>query len=61
MPKIYFQNTHTGRKYELLAMDKEKGEVTLKGEHSPFVEKYDKERFQRLGYTLVKEEADAEQ
>ena len=61
MRKVFFQSTHTGKKYEVLKMDKKKGEVTLKGEHASFIEKYDKERFQKLGYVLVREEADAEQ
>lgn len=56
MIKLYFKNEKTGKKYEVVKLDKEKSEVTLKGEYAEFVEPYDKERFMKLGYTLVKEE-----
>jgi hypothetical protein len=55
--KIYFRNKQTGKKYEVIKLDREKGEVTLKGQYKSFVERYDKERFQRLGYELVREDA----
>lgn len=54
MSEVYFENKKTGRKYKVVHLDKEKGEITLKGEYSTFVEPYDKERFKRLGYVLVK-------
>lgn len=59
MAKLYFRNEKTGRRYEVLALDKDKGEITLKGEYTEFVEPYDKDRFKRLGYTLEKESPDA--
>lgn len=60
MTKVFFKNEKTGKKYEVVKLDKEKSEVTLRGEYAEFVEPYDKERFQKLGYVLVKEEqADA--
>jgi hypothetical protein len=55
--KIYFRNKQTGKKYLLLKLDKDKGEVTLQGQFSTFTERYSKERFLRLGYALVKEDA----
>lgn len=60
MADVYFKNIRTGLKYRVVGMDKVKGEVTLASEHGQWVEAYDKERFQRLGYILVMEEADAE-
>ena len=56
MAEIYFRNTRTNRKYKVVRVDKEKGEITLKGEYSEFVEPYDKERFKALGYVLEKVE-----
>jgi len=54
MTELYFRNMKTGRRYKVIRIDKEKGEITLKGEYSEFTEPYDKERFQRLGYVLEK-------
>lgn len=54
MTELYFKNTKTGRRYKVIRIDKEKGEITLKGEYSEFTEPYDKERFKRLGYVLEK-------
>jgi hypothetical protein len=56
MAELYFRNTRTNRKYKVVRVDKEKGEITLKGEYSEFVEPYDKERFKALGYVLEKVE-----
>lgn len=56
MIKVYFKNEKTGKKYEVVKLDKEKSEVTLRGEYAEFTEPYDKERFMKLGYVLVKEE-----
>ena len=52
--KLFFRNKKTDKVYEVVKLDKEKAEVTLKGEHAEFVEPYSKERFQKLGYTLEK-------
>jgi ribosomal protein L15E len=52
--KPFFVNDETGRKFEVIKLDKEKGEITLKGEYANFVEPYDKDRFLRLGYKMVK-------
>jgi glutamine amidotransferase-like uncharacterized protein len=61
MPKIYFRNEATGKKFQVVKLDKESGKVTLRGEHAEFVEAYDRDRFKRLGYVLEKEEsADAQ-
>ena len=54
MPSIYFRHTRTGKRFQVLKMDKEAGEVTLKGEISEFTEKYDKDKFVSMGYVLEK-------
>lgn len=54
MAELYFRNTRTHRKYKVVRIDKEKGEITLKGEYAEFTEPYDKERFKALGYVLEK-------
>ena len=59
MSKIFFRNEETGKRYEVIALDKEKKLVTLKGEHAQFEEPYDPARFKRLGYVLEKESEDA--
>ena len=53
MAKIFFENTKTGKRYELVGMAADRSTVTLKGEYSEFTEPYDKERFKKLGYRLV--------
>ena len=55
MAKVFFRNEQTGRRYEVIALDKEKKLVTLKGEHAEFQEPYDPARFKRMGYVLEKE------
>jgi len=57
--KLFFRNKTTGKRYDIVRIDKEAGEIVLKGEHAEFTEKYDKERFARLGYVLEKEAPDA--
>lgn len=59
MAKLYFRNEKTGKRYAIVSMDKDTNTVVLRGEHAEFTEKYDKERFKKLGYILEKEAADA--
>lgn len=61
MSKVYFRNTKTGKKFEVVRMNKETNEITLRGEHAEFTEPYDKERFTRMGYVLEKGDANAQQ
>tara|TARA_R110000868_G_scaffold261331_3_gene519428 strand:+ start:6260 stop:6448 length:189 start_codon:yes stop_codon:yes gene_type:complete len=58
MAKLYFRNQKTNKRYEVVRMDKEKNEVTLRGETAEFVEPYDKERFKQLGYVLERVDED---
>lgn len=54
--KIFFEHEKTGKKFDIVSIDREAGKVTLRGElGTEFEEPYDKERFQRLGYRLRKE------
>lgn len=53
MVKHYFENTKTGKRYELIALSPDRSTITLRGEYSQFTEPYDKERFKALGYRLV--------
>jgi hypothetical protein len=53
--KLYLKNEKTGKKYEIISLDKETNVVTLKGPNAEFTETFDKDRFKRLGYTLERE------
>lgn len=58
MPELYFENKATKVRYKVISFDREKGLVTLTGKHNrPFTEKFSKERFEQMGYTLIQEEA----
>lgn len=52
--KLYFQNTKTEKTFEVVKLEDTK--IYLKGEHGEFDMDYDKERFIKLGYTLIKQE-----
>lgn len=60
MTTLYFRNVKTGKRFQVIKMDKENNEITLKGEYSTFVEPYDKQRFIDNGYVLEKEDDHAE-
>jgi hypothetical protein len=59
--KVYFRNTKTGRRFEVVGVSPDKTEITLKGEYGKFTEPYDKERFKKIGYVLEKGDDHAEQ
>lgn len=61
MSELWFENTKTKKRYKVVGMDKTKGEITLQGQYAIFTEPYDKERFEKLGYRLVKAEPDAKE
>lgn len=48
----YLMNKRTGRKYEIVRFDKERGKIILKGEVAEFEEDFDKAKIERLGYVL---------
>jgi hypothetical protein len=52
---VYFYNEKTGRRYDVLKFDKERGKILLKGKISEFEEDFNKEKLARMGYTLRKE------
>ena len=53
---VFFVNKETKKRFQVLAWNKQTGVMKLKGQHSTFSEEYSKERFERLGYVLVREE-----
>jgi hypothetical protein len=56
--EVFFENVHTKKRYKVVKFDKDAGTVTLIGPHNmPFEEKFSKERFEKMGYTLVAGEA----
>jgi hypothetical protein len=58
MVELYFENESTKRRYKVVSFDQAAGTVTLIGAHNmPFTEKFSKERFQEMGYTLKQAEA----
>lgn len=56
MVKVYFRNVKTNKRYEVVRLDKEAGKITLRGSIAEFTEPYSKERFEKLGYILEREE-----
>ena len=54
MPQLYFVNSHTGNRYDVVSFDREAGEVTLRGPltKGEFTTKFDKDAFLRMGYVL---------
>lgn len=51
--KVYLRHVESGRLYEVVSMDPEKQEITLRGPlGTTFTEPYSKERLQALGYKM---------
>lgn len=50
---LYFVNAAVNKKYKVLEFDRKNQIVKLQGQNASFVEKYDKEKFKKLGYQLV--------
>lgn len=61
MAKVYLVNKDTGRRFQVIKVDKARNEITLKGEMCQWCEPYDKEELQRMGYEVVREEAEEEE
>lgn len=58
MADIAFVNAKTGKAYTVVKFDKEASTVELRdAEGFVFTETYNKELFQKLGYTLAPQEA----
>lgn len=58
--RIFFEHTKTGKRYEVLGFDEANGTVTLKGVADAFNEPFNRERFEKMGYKLVREDIKAE-
>ncbi len=52
----FLVHRETKREFQVVRVDKEKGEITLKGPNTEFTEPFDKERFKANGYDLVNRE-----
>lgn len=50
MSKVYLVHEKTGMRFEVIKIDKEKMQITLKGDGPAFVEDYDTKHFKALGY-----------
>lgn len=48
--KRVLRHETTGREYEVIAIDKEKGTITLRGDLTEFTEPLDWDRFHGMGY-----------
>ncbi len=57
--KLFFKNLATGKRYEVIKLDKRTGKVILRGELAQFELEFDPSLFERLGYELVEEQEDA--
>ena len=56
MTTMFFVNTQTQRKFQIVDLDQAAGKITLRGETAEFTTDYNKEEFKRMGYKLVTEE-----
>lgn len=56
MADFFFQNEATGRCYDVVHIDRAAGIIRLRGRATgrEFEEKFDPERFEKLGYKLMK-------
>lgn len=55
--KLFLRHKTTGRKFEVLAVDREARTIRLKGELAEIEETYDPAYLKKLGYTMEKETA----
>lgn len=57
MSNFFFLNAATGKRYDVVSIDKEAGVIKLRGPHTQrvFTEKFDAAKFERMGYKLMKE------
>lgn len=61
MPRFFFQHTGTGKRYDVVSIDKAAGTMRLRGPITKreFTETFDPGKFERMGYTLMQEPDDA--
>lgn len=61
MPKKrVLRHETTGKEYEVVSIDQEKGVITLRGELTEFTEPLDWERFHAMGYKRASVETEKE-
>lgn len=51
----YLLNKKTGRRFEIVAFDKERGKIKLKGQTAEFEEDFDRAKIEKLGYKLLQD------
>lgn len=51
---LFFRNTRTGKEFKVIWINPETGKIRLKGATREFEDDYSRDRFVKLGYTLVK-------
>lgn len=61
MAKVFLVHGDTGRRFEILHINRETGKMKLRGPRAEFEEDYDPPQLKQRGYTLKKEPDDAEQ
>lgn len=49
----YFLNERTGRRYDVVTFDKERGKIKLKGQIGEFEEDFNREKLEKMGYKLL--------
>lgn len=52
---MYFKNIHTGKKYQVIKLDRKQNLIIMKGETQEFCVPYDLDLIERCGYELVEE------
>jgi hypothetical protein len=55
-PKLYLRHKTTGRRFEVLGVDRDTKTIKLKGELAVIEETYDPQYLKQLGYMMEKEE-----
>lgn len=57
MAGFFFLNESTGRRYDVINIDKAAGKITLRGRTTgrEFTETFDPEKFAKMGYKLMQE------
>jgi hypothetical protein len=50
---MFFKNIHTGKRYQVIRLDRSRNLIMLKGETQEFSVPYDLDLIERCGYELV--------
>lgn len=58
MTRVFLRQAASGKMFEIVARDLDKGTITIKGEFSQFEEPFDKARLKQAGYELITQDGD---